>query len=376
MGIHIEVVYSKIGYSLNDPIKMKLNIAIMFGGKSAEHEISLQSASNIINAVDRSLFTPILLGIDKNGDWFYNPNYNNTNVNLTKVDYFLGAKKVFILKQAQGVEIIDKGTIEVLAKFEIVFPIIHGAYGEDGTLQGFLKMMDIPFVGPNILSSSIAMDKDIAKRLFRDAGIPIANFYTIYSHSPEQYSFEEIITHFGIPFFIKPANAGSSIGVSKVRDKKDFEKAIIEVFKYDKKALIEEAVLGKEIECAVLGNDDNIQASVIGEIIPTLEFYSYDAKYINPNGANFKIPADVNENTSNKIRELSIKAFKAIQGEGMARIDFFLREDNSFVLNEINTLPGFTQISMYPKLWEYMGVQCKDLITILIDLSVQKNKYN
>ncbi len=350
---------------------MILNIVIIFGGKSNEHEISLQSASNIFNAIDRSLFNPILLGIDKEGYWHYNPNYINVNINLSKADYFVGSKQIFISKQA---EIIDIETNNVLATFNVAFPIVHGTYGEDGTLQGLLKMLDIPFVGPDTLGSAIAMDKDVTKRILRDSGIPIADFYTLYNHSPHQYSFDEIVSNLHLPLFVKPANAGSSVGVSKVENENDFNKAIVEAFKYDKKILIEEAVIGKEIECAVLGNDDNIQTSVVGEIVPTLNFYSYEAKYINPKGANFKIPADIYEDVSNQIKTISIKAFRAICCEGMARIDFLLRKDNSFVLNEINTLPGFTQISMYPKLWEHMNMSCKDLITNLINLAIQKSQ--
>ena len=179
---------------------MKLNIVIIFGGKSNEHEISLQSASNIFNAVDRSLFNPILLGIDKEGYWHYNPNYINVNINLSKADYFVGSKQIFISKQA---EIIDIETSNVLATFNVAFPIVHGTYGEDGTLQGLLKMLDIPFVGPNTLGSAIAMDKDVTKRILRDSGIPIANFYTLYNHSPHQYSFDEIVSNLHLPLFCK-----------------------------------------------------------------------------------------------------------------------------------------------------------------------------
>jgi D-alanine-D-alanine ligase len=251
--------------------------------------------------------------------------------------------------------------------------MIHGTFGEDGTLQGLLKSLNIPFVGPDVLGSAIAMDKDITKRLLRDANIPIADFYTLQKHNLNEYTFEEIENKLKLPLFIKPANAGSSVGVSKVTCKNTFIAALSEAFKFDNKILIEEAINGKEVECAILGNEI-IKASVIGEIIPTKDFYSYDAKYLSLNGAKMKIPADIDEVTSRKIKEQAIKAFKTICCEGMARVDFFLREDNTFVLNEINTLPGFTEISMYPKLWEHSGVEYKSLITELINLAVKRNK--
>jgi D-alanine-D-alanine ligase len=352
---------------------MKIKIAILFGGKSAEHEVSLKSATNIFNAVDKTKFEPILLGNDKNGDWYHNIDYVSKNVDLTKLDYFAHSSNVFLFNSNGQIQIIEKETNQVLDFFEVAFPIIHGTFGEDGTLQGLLKSLNIPFVGPDVLGSAIAMDKDITKRLLRDANIPIADFYTLQKHNLNEYTFEEIENKLKLPLFIKPANAGSSVGVSKVTCKNTFIAALSEAFKFDNKILIEEAINGKEVECAILGNEI-IKASVIGEIIPTKDFYSYDAKYLSLNGAKMKIPADIDEVTSRKIKEQAIKAFKTICCEGMARVDFFLREDNTFVLNEINTLPGFTEISMYPKLWEHSGVEYKSLITELINLAVKRNK--
>jgi D-alanine-D-alanine ligase len=352
---------------------MKIKIAILFGGKSAEHEVSLKSATNIFNAVDKTKFEPILLGNDINGDWYHNIDYVAKNVDLTKLDYFTHSSNVFLFNSNGQIQIIEKETNQVLDFFEVAFPIIHGTFGEDGTLQGLLKSLNIPFVGPDVLGSAIAMDKDITKRLLRDANIPIADFYTLQKHNLNEYTFEEIENKLKLPLFIKPANAGSSVGVSKVTCKNTFIAALSEAFKFDNKILIEEAINGKEVECAILGNEI-IKASVIGEIIPTKDFYSYDAKYLSLNGAKMKIPADIDEVTSRKIKEQAIKAFKTICCEGMARVDFFLREDHTFVLNEINTLPGFTEISMYPKLWEHSGVEYKNLITELINLAVKRNK--
>lgn len=352
---------------------MKLKLAVIFGGRSAEHEVSLQSASNIFNAVDREAFEPLLIGVDKSGDWRFNQDYPKEAIDLLKNDYFEGSKSIYILNKSGQIQLIDKYDNAVLAAFDLAFPIIHGTTGEDGTLQGFLKMTDIPFVGPDVLGSAVAMDKDVTKRLLRDAGIPIADFYTLHKYDTCRYSFDEIVSSFGLPFFVKPANAGSSVGVSKVTDEEGFNAAVSEAFKFDNKLLIEEAVIGKEVECAVLGNEQ-IRASIVGEIVPTKDFYSYDAKYISASGAKLRIPADIDESVATRIRELSIQACKVICCEGMARIDFFLREDNTFVLNEINTLPGFTGISMYPKLWEQTGISCRDLITELVNLSLQRQE--
>jgi D-alanine-D-alanine ligase len=352
---------------------MKLKVAIIFGGKSAEHEVSLKSASNIFNAVDKAVFEPLLLGVNKDGAWYYNAGFNTDQVDLTKNDYFGNARKVHLGSSVGKAGIIDDASNQELDVFNTAFPIIHGTFGEDGTLQGILKSLAIPFVGPDILGSAIGMDKDVTKRLLRDANIPIAAFYTIFKHNPDQYSFGEITAKLGLPLFVKPANAGSSVGVSKVTDEREFVAALSEAFRFDNKILVEEAIVGKEVECAVLGNEE-VRASVIGEIVPTKDFYSYDAKYISADGAKMKIPAEIDEKVSDKLREQAVLAFKTICCEGLSRVDFFLRDDNTFVLNEINTLPGFTAISMYPKLWGATGVSYSDLITELVNLSVKRHE--
>ena len=350
---------------------MKRKVAIIFGGKSAEHEVSLSSASTVYNEMDTTKFIPLLLGVDKKGNWFYNTGYGICDIDLTVHDYFEGATGIYLSNASGTIEIVSKSTHAVLESLDVVFPIIHGTGGEDGTLQGFLRTMDIPFVGPDVLGSAIAMDKDLTKRLLRDASIPIARYYILRKHNPSEYAFEEIAAALGLPLFVKPANAGSSVGVTKVMDADGYKTAISTAFLYDNKILIEEAVTGKEVECAVLGNEE-ARASGVGEIVPTVDFYSYDAKYIDANGAKLRIPADIDETVSAAIRELAVKAFKTVGCEGMARVDFFLTKENRYVLNELNTLPGFTSISMYPKLWEQMGVSCRDLITELIDLALRR----
>ena len=333
----------------------KITVGILFGGKSAEHDVSLQSAKNIYDAIDRGKFDPVLIGIDKSGHWRFAD------------DSFLLSDKndpAALLPESKG--LLNKPSL----KLDVVFPILHGPCGEDGTVQGLLKLADVPFVGSGVLGSAVGMDKDVMKRLFRDAGIPIGKFLTLRSHEPPP-PFAEIETALGSPVFIKPANMGSSVGISKVHDESGFSAALREAFQHDTKVIIEEFILGREIECAVLGNENPI-ASVPGEVIPTHEFYSYEAKYLDENGAALKIPAKLNGESQSRIQELSIKAFQALCCEGLARADFFLKENGEVLINEINTMPGFTKISMYPKLWEASGIGYTALISRLIELSMKQ----
>lgn len=355
--------------------KMKIKVALIFGGKSAEHEVSLSSASNIFNAIDKEKFDVILLGIDKEGNWCFNSDYLSVKINLTKDDYFLHSQNVFIENIENNPAIVHKQSNKILGTFKVAFSIIHGTFGEDGTLQGFFKSMNIPFVGPDVLGSAICMDKDVTKRLLRDWSIPVSNFMTLHKSELNSISFEEAKEKLGLPIFIKPCNSGSSVGVNKVYDAPSFVSALTEAFLYDNKILIEEAITGKEVECAILGNE-NPKASTVGEIIPSKAFYSYDAKYNDAKGAKIRIPAEIPDEILNNLRRTAINAFKATCCEGMARVDFFLRNDDTFVVNEINTLPGFTDISMYPKLWEYSGITYSDLISNLIELSLNRDKKN
>ena len=352
---------------------MKTTVAVIFGGNSAEHEVSLKSATNIYNAIDTATFAPLLLGVDREGNWRYNPTFKDKDINLTVDDYFSGASFAYLKKGNEKVEIIDLDSNQILGSFQVAFPIIHGTFGEDGTLQGILKSLNVAYVGPDVLGSAVGMDKEVAKRLLRDADIPIAAFFTLYRHIPNQFSFDEIAQKLGLPIFVKPANAGSSVGVSKVGNQEEYDRAVSQAFIYDKKILVEEAVFGKEVECAVLGNEE-VKASVLGEIISGTNFYSYEEKYTNLDGVQTKIPADIDKNISGIIRETAVKAFKVLCCEGLSRIDFFLRADNTFVLNEINTLPGFTATSMYPKLWENTGLCYADLLTELIGLAVARQQ--
>lgn len=350
---------------------MKKVVGILFGGKSAEHEISLLSAKNIYEALDREKFDPVLIGIDKNGRWLLNDSehylLNADNPSLIKLAP--NGNEISLRPEGGGL-LSESGSI----KIDVVFPILHGPLGEDGTIQGFLKLADIPFVGPDVLGSAVGMDKDVMKRLLRDAGIPIGKFICIKSHEPLP-SFSEVKAVLGTPVFVKPANMGSSVGINKVQNETEYTAAVKEAFLYDKKIILEENITGREIECGVLGNEEPI-ASIPGEITPTGDFYSYNAKYIDDNGAVLKIPAEIGEKKTKQVQELAIKVFKTLCCEGLSRVDFFLKENGEIIVNEINTMPGFTKISMYPKMFEVSGISYTELITRLIELAITRHKRN
>lgn len=348
----------------------KINVAILCGGQSAEHNISLLSAKNIIESIDKDKYNPILIGIDKSGKWI-----SNTTSNLLLNS---DNPKLIELNTAESIVEYLPNSLDDLKhnrKIDVVFPILHGPFGEDGTIQGLLKLANIPFVGADVLGSAIGMDKDIMKKLLRDAGIPIAKFITLKS-SQSIPSFQTIIDNLGSTVFIKPANMGSSIGVSKVTDENSYHNAIENAFEFDNKIIIEEFIQGREIECGILGNDKPM-ASVLGEIIVNNDFYSYNSKYIDQKGADLQIPAQISDSITEQIQNLAIKTFQTLSCEGLARVDFFLTSDGQVFVNEINTLPGFTKTSMYPKLWEVSGIDYPDLIDKLIQLAFERfNKHN
>ncbi|MCD6165919.1 D-alanine--D-alanine ligase [candidate division KSB1 bacterium] len=351
----------------------KIRVGILFGGRSAEHEVSLQSAKNVIEAIDKKKYEVVLIGIDKKGRWYLSEAsrflLHADNPNLIKLNK---ANESVVLVPGRKVEqLVSLSDHRSVGPVDVVFPVLHGPFGEDGTVQGLLKLANIPFVGAGVLGSAIGMDKDVMKRLLRDAGIPTAKFLVFARSSLGEIDFEEVKNHLSLPFFIKPANLGSSVGINKVIDKKQFEHALKDAFEYDNKILIEEYIEGREIECSVLGNDNPI-ASVPGEVIPQHEFYSYEAKYIDENGAILEIPARLPEHIINEVQDLAIKTFKTLCCEGMARVDFFLRNGTEVIVNELNTIPGFTTISMYPKLWEASGISCTELIDRLIQLALER----
>jgi D-alanine-D-alanine ligase len=350
---------------------MKKRVGILFGGKSAEHEISLLSAKNVYEAIDRTQFEPVLAGIDKSGRWFLNDasRFLLNADNPSMISLSTEGSPIALQPEKHGLLSVESNENRSVP-LDVVFPILHGPFGEDGTIQGFLKLADIPFVGPGVLGSAVGMDKDAMKRLLRDAQIPIGKFITLKSHEKIP-PFAEVEAALGKPVFIKPANMGSSVGISKVRNEGEYALALKDAFLYDRKIIIEEFISGREIECAVLGNEDPI-ASVPGEIIPTHDFYSYDAKYLDENGAALEIPAKLDKETKKRIQELAVKVFQVLCCEGLSRVDFFLKENGEIIVNEINTMPGFTKVSMYPKLWEASGISYTELITRLIELALSR----
>lgn len=349
----------------------KLRVAVIFGGRSAEHEVSLQSARNVIESLDKSKYEPVLIGIDKEGRWFLNENsiqlLNATDPKLIKLS--AGNSEIALIPNGISSNLIKLEDHTALGKVDVIFPVLHGPYGEDGTIQGLARLANLPCVGAGILGSSVGMDKDVMKRLLRDAGIPIGRFVTVTEVTKNTVNYQDLSTKLGNILFIKPANMGSSVGISKVRNEKEFNTALEIAFEYDLKVVIEEEIRGREIECAILGNE-NPQASIPGEIIPHTDFYSYESKYIDDKGAGLEIPAKLPAHLVTRVQEVAVATYKALECLGLARVDVFLTPEEKIIVNEINTLPGFTCISMYPKLWAQSGISYTDLVDRLIQFAI------
>jgi D-alanine-D-alanine ligase len=350
----------------------KLRVGILFGGRSAEHEVSLQSARNVIEALDRSKYDIVLIGIDKTGRWFLNKDsIRLLNEGDPRLIQLAGNRdEIALTPTGAGSRLIHLKEQADIARLDVLFPVLHGPYGEDGTIQGLARLADLPCVGAGIAGSVVGMDKDIMKRLLRDHGIPVCKFKTVHERDRKSLDYQDIVARMGPVLFVKPANLGSSVGISRAADRNEFVEAVETAFQYDTKIIIEEEVKGREIECAILGNEDP-SASVPGEIIPKKGFYSYAAKYIDAEGAELEIPARLPRHLVIRIQDMAVATFKALECKGMARVDFFLTEGEQVFVNEINTIPGFTRISMYPKLWECSGISYSELIDRLIGLAME-----
>jgi D-alanine-D-alanine ligase len=362
----------RLVFLTSESMKKKLRVAILFGGKSAEHEISLISARNIFEAMDKNKYEVVSIGIDKQGRWCFDEGSRLLDPReRSQVISRHNPNPMAVLPGTTPTPMIRTSPGRTLGKVDIVFPVLHGPFGEDGTVQGLLKLANVPFVGAGVLGSAVGMDKDVMKRLLRDARIPVPKFLVFNRSAVSKISFAAVKRSLGSPFFVKPANLGSSVGISKVRTHKQFPSALKEAFLYDNKIVIEENIHGREIECSVLGNDYPI-ASLPGEIITHHEFYSYDAKYLDKKGAQLMIPAELPKSVVKEVQEMAVATFKTLGCEGMARVDFFLRDNRELFVNEINTIPGFTKISMYPKLWEASGIPYSKLIDRLIQLALER----
>lgn len=350
-------------------MNIKKNLAILTGGTSEEHKISLLSGYNIANSINKDKYNLYIIGIHNNGEWhlYENLDYLNNKTNPNQISLKIGESVVLLPNKKQQLYSMFKNSI--VAKIDVVFSVLHGKDGEDGSMQGLLNLTGIPYVGSKVIGSSVGMDKHYTKKILAQAQIPTAKSLTITSST---YNLESIVKDLGDILFVKPANQGSSVGVSKTKNLKELQNAIEYAFKFDNKVLIEEYIKGRELECAILGNVDLI-ASPIGEIITKHEFYSYEAKYLDPNGAFTKIlkDEDLPPGIARQIQKMAKEAFLALGCRGLARVDFFLTEDNRLYINEINTLPGFTNISMYPQLFLTEGYSYQNLIEKLIDLALE-----
>jgi D-alanine-D-alanine ligase len=349
----------------------KITVGLLFGGRSAEHEVSRASAANILRALNPDRYEVSLIGIAKDGRWLVCDAGNGAGTGAAALTIPDKAPQIGLIPGGRGDFMVcsgDQPGSGAVMRFDVMFPVLHGPNGEDGTVQGALELADVPFVGSAVIGSAVAMDKDVAKRLMRDAGLPVVPFITITASARIDYA--AAVTALGATdLFVKPANLGSSVGVSRARSAEEFSASCELAFRYDHKILVELGVNGaREIECSVLEEaDGRIRASGLGEIVPASKhgFYSYQAKYIDADGAALQIPAELSPHQGRRLQELAVEAFRLLGCEGLARVDFFVKGDEIFV-NELNTLPGFTSISMYPKLWEESGLSQTDLMDRLI----------
>lgn len=353
----------------------RIKILLIYGGSSAEHDVSVLSARNIYKSLNEKKYQTTLIKISKEGKWFLvNENILYSSENGNSKGQKNNGVEVSIDFNNKAVRVTDESA--KIIEFDVVFPVLHGPYGEDGSIQGLLRLLGIPFVGSGVLGSAIGMDKDIMKKLLRDAGLPIGNFSVLYKNDTrdQKNTFSTLKKKLGLPLFIKPANLGSSVGISVVNNEDEFEAATKKAFAYDKKIIVEEFIEGREIECSVLGNETPV-SSLPGEICTDKmahKFYSYEAKYLNEKGVSLIAPAKISEDKIKHIQDMAVKVFKVLNCEGLGRVDFFLCDDGSLYVNEINTMPGFTSVSMYPKLWEVSGVSNEELVDRLIGLAIEK----
>jgi D-alanine-D-alanine ligase len=363
----------------------KIRVAVLYGGRSAEHEVSLKSAANVIQHLDKTRFEVIPIGIDKQGNWFLGNEVFTKSLAHNKVSQLTEEDATWFAPEWIGNPSNRQQMTELMSgpQFDVVFPVVHGTLCEDGTLQGLLEIAGIPYVGCNVLASAIGMDKDVSKRLAINAGVNVGPYFVIKYNQWKMnldYFIRQAAEKISYPLFVKPANTGSSIGITKVKTAAEFQSAVDEAFKFDTKILVEKALDVMELELAVLEslepNADPI-VSVVGEIRPTHEFYSYDAKYTDENGAELLIPAPISEEIKEQAQQIAKKLFINLECEGMARVDLFLNKANQKIyFNEVNTIPGFTQISMYPKLMGATGISYPELLTHLVQLAMRRHQNN
>ena len=347
------------------PLPDRIRLVVLFGGRSAEHEVSCTTAAHVLRALDLDRYDAVPVGITREGRWLQ---ADDAVAALTA-----GASALPEQLSASGTEVAPLPAVQPTSADVpvVVLPLLHGPFGEDGTVQGMLELAGVPYVGTGVLGSAVAMDKAAAKELLSAHGIPQCDWASARVHEVDDAFLDAVAERLGYPIFVKPANMGSSIGISKVHDREQLAAAVDEAARFDETIVFEETVVGRELECAVLGNLTP-RASVIGEVRPGAEFYDYDDKYAD--GAQLLIPAPIEAEVSDQLRELAVRTFKAMRCEGMARVDFFWEEDRGPLVNEVNTIPGFTPISQYPKLWEASGLPYARLLDELVALALERHE--
>jgi D-alanine-D-alanine ligase len=351
----------------------KQRVGVLFGGRSGEHEISIRSAHSVVEAIDRGRWDPVLIGIDRAGRWYLHD--EETFRRLGPDAAGAADSEVLLVSRAGRAGLVRAARPESeLVPLDVAFPVLHGTFGEDGTIQGMLELLALPYVGAGVLGSAVGMDKDVQKRLLREADLPIVDhaLITATAWSGERDRARQRLAHLPFPLFVKPANLGSSVGISKARNAAELDDAIALALGYDRKVLVERGIDAREIECSVLGNDDP-RASVPGEIVAEADFYSYAAKYSSTSTARLLIPAPLSDALRESVRALAVRVFQVLDCAGMARVDLFLERGSERVyVNELNTIPGFTSISMYPKLWEASGLGFTALVSRLLELALER----
>ncbi len=356
----------------------RLRVGVIFGGRSGEHEVSVMSARGIVRALDPERFEAVLIGIDRQGGWQLIEPRALLEEGRSEARQVVGkgalvAPRPALVAGGSAIQQSEVGDLRDRYGVDVFFPIVHGTQGEDGALQGLLEMAGAPYVGCGVLGSAVGMDKDVSKRLLRDAGLPVVEFIVVRAEravGPELGA--RVEAELGFPCFVKPANLGSSVGVAKVYSRAELPGAVAAALRFDRKLVIERGIGAREIETAVLGLAQP-EVSLPGEVVPRHEFYSYEAKYLDPDGAELLVPAPLSPEQTREVQALSLRAFEALELEGLARIDFFLERDTGrWFVNEVNTLPGFTEVSMYARMWQQSGLSYRDLVTRLIDLGLER----
>jgi D-alanine-D-alanine ligase len=340
-------------------------VAVILGGRSREHEVSVRSARSVVSALDAARWEVVPIAITRSGAWL--------DAETTRA----GLDSHFASFEGNGGSILrSPQALAALASCNVAFPLVHGTFGEDGTMQGFLEMADMPYAGAGVAASAIGMDKALMKALFREAGIRVTRYSVIRSWEytlSQKASMRLIEETSGYPCFVKPANGGSSVGITRAASREDLAEAFRAAFACDDKVVVEQAVIGREVECSVLGNEQP-EASIVGEVEPDRDFYDYDSKYAASSTTTLHIPARLSEPVAEEVRQLAVRMYQVMGCEGYARVDFFVTPDDQVVANEINTIPGFTSISMYPKLWKASGLDYSDLLTRILELAIERHE--